>query len=479
MIRAKPATAGVILEVTPSVAKLLQGSRAPLQAQRLHAHALTEPTEEPTAALRGLLASTTLGVRQVGLVFGRETLSLRALELPSTEPKELSSMLELQLGKLTPYPRAEIIFAWTTMGSLREGYTSVLLAITRKALVDSVLELLKSKGVSPLWIGVSTEGLEAWWALAGAASQDPGADAMVALIDVDATATDCALLRNGRLQFTHHVPIGAEQIAASQQGQLRWMGELVRLPRILQHEEVRGQIGRGVVTGLTQGLQPLVEQLASQWGVRVELADALKPCALTQAARQAAVAGRVSYTALVGLLASAALPRIDLMPPETRVSQALGARARHLSRLAGSLLVMLVLVVCLYVERIMILQRYRARLHQRLAAVEETAQRVAQRKQAMEQVRAWLDPSQGALEALQAITTAAGSDVAVTQVSYDEGGLMKIRGSADAVQAPYEFADRLKQQPAAVTRAGCYVANTKSTGTRGAEFEVVCGKSAS
>ena len=67
--------------------------------------------------------------------------------------------------------------------------------------------------------------------------------------------------------------------------------------------------------------------------------------------------------------------------------------------------------------------------------------------------------------------------MAITQLSFAEHAPLKIHGTADAVRVPYEFVDRLKQQRSSVTGAGCYVANAKSTGSRGAEFEVVCGKS--
>jgi len=181
-------------------------------------------------------------------------------------------MLELQLGKLTPYPRGEILSGWATVGSFREGYTSVLLAIGRKTAIDDVLHLLKSKGMAPQWVGVSSEGLGAWWAIASKRVPAAPAGQLTALIDVDATSTDCVIFSNGRLLFSHSVPIGAEQLSAAEPAKLRWAGELVRLPRILAHEDVKGQVGRAVVTGLTEGLGPLIDQLSSQWGVPVDVA---------------------------------------------------------------------------------------------------------------------------------------------------------------------------------------------------------------
>ena len=477
--RAKSAAQTVILEVSPRVAKLIVAAGVPPQIQRVDAAMVPEHTEEPLSALRSLLSSQALGVHQAGILFGRETFSLRTLELPSSDPKEISSMLELQLGKLTPYPRAEIIAAWRILGSFREGYTSVLLAIGRKTGIEDVLRFLKTKGVMPQWVGVSTEGLESWWTVASARIPPLPTGQVLALIDIDASSTDCTILSNGRLLFSHSLTIGAEQLASSEPAKLRWVGELVRLPRVLQHEDIKGQIGRGIVTGLTDALHPLIEQLAAQWGVSVEVMDALASCSLSSSVRQRVTGTRVSYTALAGIVLSGKPPRIDLLPEEARVSQALHTRATHLTRLAGNLAAILVLAAILYLERIVILRSQLTTLHQRLATMEQTSREVMEHKHVMQQVHDWLDASHSSLEALHAVASAAGNGITVTQFTFADDAPLKVRGTAESVQAPYEFVDRLKQQKSSITNLGCYVANARSTGSRGAEFEVLCGKSAS
>lgn len=482
MPQPKRSNATVVLEVAPRAAKVLTASTSTAQAQiqRLNASTLAEQTDDPVTALRALLAIQPIGAREVGLLFGREAFSLRTLELPSTVPKEIASMLELQLGKLTPYPRADIISAWTVIGSFRDGYTTVLLAIARKALIQGVLQFLKTKGITPLWVGVSTEGLEAWWAVYARQAPKLPDGQLHAVIDVDFASTDCAILSSaGQLLFTHSIATGYDQLTTSDQAKLRWVGELVRLPRILLHEEVKGQIGRGVMTGVTAGLEPLVEQLATQWGVAVELAETLKPFAPSSSVAQAAQVTHVSYAALAGLVAIGKPPRIDLIPQEARVSQALRVRSTHLARLAGSLAAVLVLAIVLCLERIVILSGYLKELKQRLATIEQTSQVVMQRQERMAQIRDWLNPSGGPLELFNAVAAAAGPELTITQLSYSGLDDVKIRGTAQAVQLPYGFVDRLKQQGPFGAGQSCYVANNKATGSKGAEFEVVCGRSKS
>lgn len=445
--RAKKAVSGsVVLEVSPRVAKLMVAGAAPVHIQRVAASTLPEPSDDPVGVLRALLGAHPLGgVREVGLLIGREAFSLRTLELPSTDAKEIASMLELQLGKLTPYPRAEILSAWSLIGSAREGYTTVLLAVTRKVLVNEVLQALKLKGVSPRWVGVSTEGLEAWWSAAARSAPPLAEGQLLALLDVDFASTDCAVLsRNGQLLFTHSIAIGADQLAASEPAKLRWVGELVRVPRILIHEEIKGRIGRGLVTGVTEGLATLVEQLTTQWGVTIEVADSLKSFAPSSLVSQSIAANRVSYTALAGLATAAAPPRIDLIPTEMRLSQALQLRSRHLARLAGSLAALLICFAILYGERIVMLRLHLGQVQRELTAVEASAQQVLQRQALMRKTRDWLNPARSPLEVFRSIADAIDADVAVTQISLEDGKPVKIYGKARTTASAAAFAKRLE-----------------------------------
>ncbi len=465
--KAAAAKQAVVLEVGPHAAKMMAATTSPFHIQRLNASTLPGQTEDPVAALRALLEVQPLGAREAGLLFGREMFSLRRLELPSTAPKEIASMLELQLGKLTPYPRAEILSAWTVVGSFREGYTTILLAIARKAPIEGVIQLLKSKGIAPLWAGVSTEGLEAWVASAKQGGQ------LLALIDIDFASTDCAILSSdGRLLFTHSIGIGYEQLSTGDQAALRLVGELIRLPRILLHEEIKGQIGRGLITGAWLPLEHIVEQLTSQWGVPVEVRDALEPFARVEI-RERAKATHVSYTALVGALASNRSPRIDLIPRETRVSQALQVRSKQLARLAVNLAGMLSIALLFYALRWFTLEQYLRDLRERLIPLERTSQEIMRRQEAMRTARQWLDPAESALSVIQAVASASDPAVTITQLSFKEGEPVKIRGTAGTSQAPYEFLDRLKQQKMMAAWSSC-LAEVRVTGSRGAEFDILC-----
>ena len=470
--RAAPAAAALAIEMSSRAAKLMEADLAPLRIARVRASTVAEPSPDGLGALKALLDAAPVTGREVGLAIGREAFTLRTLELPSRDPKEIASMLELQLGKLTPYPRAEIFFAWNLIGSYRDGYTTVLLAVGRKTLIDGALALLAARGARPLWIGISTEGLAAWSAADAKTAPAAAAGRATVVIDVDVASTDCAVITDGRLLFSHSIAIGHEQLAASDQARLRWVAELVRLPRILAHEEIKSVIGRASVTGVTVHAGPLAEQLASQWGVPVELVNALGAVPASVAAATAATP--VSYTALAGLLAAGQAPKMDLLPAESRLSHTLQTRSKHLARLTGSIAIILVFVLVLYLERLIILRGYLGQLQDQFALVERTSQETLARQQAMRTAREWILHGRQASEAVAAAAAAADAGITITQLSFEDGKPLTFRGRADTMPGAFAFLDRLKQQPIFASVHARSVAKAKGAQAAGAEFEIVC-----
>ncbi len=475
--RSAPSTHTALVEVSSGVAKLLvASSRSPARISRLHS--ATPPPgqeEDATAALRALLSAHAVGSRALGVVLSRDMFSLQTLELPSTNAQEISSMLDLQLGKLTPYPRADIRSAAHVVGSLREGYTTVLLAIARKTVIDAILHVLKAKGLSPRWIGVSSEGLAHWWHHAGqpqSTTSEP--EKLLALIDVDRASTDCTLLSRGTAVFSHSVAIGREQLSSGEPAMARWAGEFTRLPRVLLHEDIRGTIGHGVLCApAPTDVEALAQQLAGPWGVPVDIAEPLSHVTCEPSAAPSAEAG-VSWTALLGFLLHDHAPQLDLIPQETRTTHALQARARQFARLVGSLAIALLLIGVLYLQRVTILRRYLGRLTQELSQVERQGLELHQMQEAMRAVRQWLDPSRSTLALLTSIAAGTNAEIVITQVAIEEGKPVTVRGRAQSTAEAFAFFKRLEATGAFATVQSTSVAKAKGADVQGADFEVLC-----
>lgn len=70
---------------------------------------------------------------------------MRVLDLPTTDPEELSGMVELQLDKMFPFPIDQMVLSHEVL-SYREGGCTVLAAAARSSAILAVGETLKQAG---------------------------------------------------------------------------------------------------------------------------------------------------------------------------------------------------------------------------------------------------------------------------------------------------------------------------------------------
>jgi len=79
------------------------------------------------------------------VILSRNQVTVRNLELPTTDPQEIKDIISIQAGKQTPFSKDEIIADFKTIGLSRQHYTKVLLAIVQKAIVNNFLNNLAEK----------------------------------------------------------------------------------------------------------------------------------------------------------------------------------------------------------------------------------------------------------------------------------------------------------------------------------------------
>jgi hypothetical protein len=75
-----------------------------------------------------------------------EDVCLRLIELPTSDPAEVSSMVDIQLEKISPLPPSQVVAGFEVLGALPSGGVSVLVVIAPRSAVEARLEALRSRG---------------------------------------------------------------------------------------------------------------------------------------------------------------------------------------------------------------------------------------------------------------------------------------------------------------------------------------------
>ena len=107
----------VVVEISERWLKLIAGRPAARQA----VHGAAKPIqglsdEQITQALGSMLQELKLKVRQVTMCLPRNLVTVRNLHLPSQKPAEIAQMIDLNIVRMVPYRKEEVVSSYRLLG---------------------------------------------------------------------------------------------------------------------------------------------------------------------------------------------------------------------------------------------------------------------------------------------------------------------------------------------------------------------------
>ena len=298
-------------------------------------------------SLREVLAKFDVSECSLYTCLPRQSVTFRSLTLPSTDPNEVADMVDLQVGKQTPYSKEEIVFDYLRAGLGGKGYSRVMLAIAQRSVLRSRYSLLEEAGGQVTRMSISTEGILNWFRATQAAG---GRGEGTLILDVDSGFTDLVVVESNRLAFSRSVLIGAARIQSDMKGAAERLAKEVRNSLSTLAAEAHGvQVKKVLVTGAAAGLSGFAQALAAHLGMPVETQDALA-CLAPQSGKQdlhSEAYRSASMTAVIGMALAPDSLEIDLVPQSVRMRRDLLLKARGLSKF-GAIVMMLMMVLSAY-----------------------------------------------------------------------------------------------------------------------------------
>ncbi|MFC1452768.1 pilus assembly protein PilM [Verrucomicrobiota bacterium] len=271
----------------------------------------------------------------------RRSVTIRMLELPSTDPAEIADMMELQAGKQTPYSKEEIVSDYTLVGAAREGYTNVMLAIVQRSLLRHRFSVFEEAGVEIERMSVSTEGVLHWFR-----QGVPGdlAGSTVAVLDIDSACSDFMVVSRGMLVFTRSILVGAEALFDDERARERFGREVVNSLAACRGESPSLAVGSLLVTGAGARVEGLPSYLGEQLNLQAVERDGLE--SVSEMPRAPSLKEpefrSLSITPLLGIAVASGQLEIDLVPDTVRLRKQLTVKARKLAALAALIMTALV-----------------------------------------------------------------------------------------------------------------------------------------
>lgn len=313
----------------------------------------------------------------------RSMATVRMLDLPSTEHSEIADMVDLQIGKQTPYAKEEILTDFRVVGPAHDGYTRVMLVIVQQSVLRQRFYILEELGVDVQRMTLSSEGLRQWCRYA-----KPG-PAPVCVLDLDSESADLSVVRGGGMVFTRTIQAGAEQLVRDP-GATEQLVEDVRAGLEGIHAELPGvRIAGLCLTGAAARLKHVAEALRAGLDVPVEclpettvarvMPKGYSPDALGSSA--------VSLAAVLGAAVGAGDLRFSFVPETVEMRRQLGMRARTMVGFAVLFLAVLFCLSTYGVAKVALRASYLGRLDQELSLLAPKRDRLEQKLEVIREVR--------------------------------------------------------------------------------------------
>jgi len=336
----RPREKALLLEVSADWIKLLEvtGDRhGGLTLTRVH----IEAVDRETVVSDSLAAALKNGFSRLPVhsCIPRQLVNVRLLELPSTEPAEIADMVELQVGRQTPYSLNEILSGYKTLGVIRQGtYTRVMLVIAQRSIIRERYYSIEAAGLSVARMTVSSEGVLNWF-LYRTRTEAP--EKLVALLDVDSFFTHMIVVQHRKVVFTKSILWGAKQTSEGLDGFVQRVREAFQsCAEALRGEAIEAVTLSGAGIRI-EGLAEAVGQAISIPCTKADCLDDVKPgkgCGNVRDERYATA----SLTGLIGMALAPNLLDFDFVPDVVRLREQLVRRSKVWSAMAALLVTSMV-----------------------------------------------------------------------------------------------------------------------------------------
>ncbi|MDT8390471.1 MAG: PilN domain-containing protein [Lentisphaeria bacterium] len=418
------------------------------------------------SALRQLIAETGCETKDMILCLPRNQVAVRMLRVPATHPEEISKIVHLQAGRLTPYSSDEVVSAYDILGTDEHGYSTVLLAIARRRLISEKSALIAACGGRVGAVAAGTEGVCAQ--VRRIVGKDVGADVPTGVLNVDADFSELIVFYNGAPVFTKNVLIGS---AALKKDVARWQGELIN----------------EIVTGVDEfkkdyaSAPDVPELIFTGMAVPSSLAAALKEvCGIcvtpAELGGPGGASGRkgdadISPASVVGCALSGDRLGVDLLPPEDHLMKVMTRRRGQLNVMGvlGLFIVtlLLALLVLGFYERHLRVES----LKRQVGGIEPVAELVRERQRRVAIMGARLDAAGTPLHVLTELQRLTPDEIHLTSLKVDAKDTMSLRGQAVAMNNIFEYGKILENSK---VFEGVDSSSSVGKNNQFAEFTITC-----
>lgn len=425
--------------------------------------------EEVPHIIAEFLKKNGINKRHVISCFPRNLSTIRFMNLPSTDAKELNEMVAFQAIKQVPYSKEDMIADYEVISLTHEGYSNVMIVIVRRNVICQHLDAIESAGFVTDRIDINSQAiLRTYLFLKGLEEKteeqppdsprpSPDIATAVALVDVDYTHTNIQIMNGDTLLFSRGIPLGVMHLILKEKkfqvesANINWqselMDELSRSFAVFSREQSTVSIGKIVLSGGINNFHHIERNIRSRFLVPVEVLNLTEKIAGLAAFNGALKINdkEVSLMAPVGLLLPGYGRTIDMIPEDEKEHRKNRLRMAK-AVVAASLLAGIILtgMFNFYVE-ISRKNAFITDLNNKLNEVAPKVKKLESMRTKISIIEGQVRQDRMSLDFLRELYRVIPDKICLTAFLYDESKYIVIKGTANTMADVFDLIPKLEE----------------------------------
>lgn len=402
----------------------------------------------------------------VFVVLNRNKITVRRVDLPSQDPKEIEQMLVLYLMRQIPYHKEEVCWAYQNLGFDGISNSHIVLAVALKNIFKNIVGSFASLSILPEAILMSSQGLLHY--VEDACKNKSDLQNSYMILDIDTNYSDLVLVHDHKLGSSVVIAQGTSQLKSEQEKE-RFAIELKQALSALGNEIPNAKCEKLFLTGASDRHLILVE------GVLVK-DFSLKAEYLSSKEYDSFVSGGlkdISMSAVIGFSSQVAKDDIKFIIPDLQIKKEMRAKVQQLIILGISLFYILICLGGIGLVRLIQQQFYATSLKQRAATLSKDSKDLEDITNKLKIAKQYVDPNSSVLPLLYELSRLCPESITITSYNWQWQKNFSFRGYAQQIPDILSFTNLLSSSEYFKGAQNRYTRRRKLRDRDVVDFEIV------
>ena len=409
-------------------------------------------------SLKSLLAGFDRGA-PVLCVIPASAVTSKNIEVPSSDPQEIKSIINLQASRHTPYSREEVLIGYVNLGAGMVGNTKILLVIAHRNVVKDRLAILEKCGLVPDKFLFVPEGVGRLYSKGLNLKKDA---APLGVIDFTVNFANFLIVSRGCVVFSRSVPMGIKFMVEQTDGPTKLVEEIGKSLEAYQSEDVDilpesfvlttdNDVVKNIFPKIHEGLN---SDLTISPYINLVKANAVKSKLQKEFSDD-------SFLDVIAPVVSLAKSEVNLMPEELLMKRTVEEQSKEATTAGVAALVIMILLGGIFMSRIYFKDTFlNKNLREQYSAQKDEVQKLQDRMAKTRILREYLQGRMVGLDAIHELYRVTPTDIYLTSIAFEEDGSVTLSGISQSMSQVFSYVKALDDSPLFKN------AKTKSTSTK-------------